>query len=368
MGDRYVESSLVNRGCWNRLKQVMSRAEGGEEVTVGYLGGSITMGSVATRQELCYAYLSHLWWKETFPQAKVNFVNAGIGATTSQFGVARAAQDLLPARPDVVFVEFSVNDDNTGHFQETYEGLIRRLWKSETAPALVLLHNAFYDDGRSAEEIHSALGRYYDLPCVSFKNSVYAKVAAGEVYGPDITPDNLHPNDRGHEMLADTVKWFLGQVWADASRQEPQTPFPEKPLTKNRYEGSVRLRNEELAPVRIEGFTPDRTVQNHITEIFRHGWTASQKGACIECDVNAACLAVQFRRSMHKPAPSATVTVDGEKAAVLNGEFDETWGDLLELQTVYESEAPGPHHVRIELTETHPDDAVPFYLVSLITA
>lgn len=370
MADKYLESCIVNRGNWKRLKECMKRAEAGGHLTIGNLGGSITMGSVATRQELCYAYLSHLWWKETFPQADISFVNAGIGATTSQFGVARADEDLLAYRPDVVFIEFSVNDDNEPHFKETYEGLVRRIYCSETKPAVVLLHNAFYDDGHSAEEIHTEIGRYYQVPGVSFKNSVMKKCLDGLIEAKDVSPDNLHPNDLGHSMLAETVKYFLNQVYGEVDVPEEAAVFPEKPVTKNRYEDSKRYRNPNLRVSAMEGFAVDTQEQRHITEIFRKGWTARQEGAFLECDVNAAALGVQFRRSVAHPAPSAKVIVDGdsEHAVLLNGEYDETWGDLIALQTVFENEEKKEHHIRIELCNTHPDDKVPFYLVSVIEA
>ena len=144
-------NSIVNRGNWKRLKESMLRARSGQRVSIGYIGGSITMGSLATTPEECYAYLSCQWWKDTFKNADILYHNVGIGATTSQFGAARVIEDLLTKSPDVIFVEFSVNDDNTEFFQETYEGLIRLIYQSNTKPAIILLHNAFFSDCLSSE-------------------------------------------------------------------------------------------------------------------------------------------------------------------------------------------------------------------------
>lgn len=38
-----------------RLKNCMRRAQDGAELTIGFLGGSITQGSLATKPENCYA-------------------------------------------------------------------------------------------------------------------------------------------------------------------------------------------------------------------------------------------------------------------------------------------------------------------------
>lgn len=55
------EASVVNRGNQTRLKEVFRRAKNGEKLTLGFLGGSITQGSLATRPELCYAYHVYEW-------------------------------------------------------------------------------------------------------------------------------------------------------------------------------------------------------------------------------------------------------------------------------------------------------------------
>ena len=52
----------------------MKKAEAGEPVKVGFLGGSITQGSLSSTPETCYAYLVYKWWKEKFPQAQINIL------------------------------------------------------------------------------------------------------------------------------------------------------------------------------------------------------------------------------------------------------------------------------------------------------
>ena len=62
-------------------------------------------------------------------------MNAGIGGTDSLFGAARLERDLLREQPDFVIVDFSVNDKAKECFQETFEGVLRKLlsWPSEPA-------------------------------------------------------------------------------------------------------------------------------------------------------------------------------------------------------------------------------------------
>ena len=175
------ENAIANRGNLFQLKRVMERAMAGEMITLGFLGGSITQGSLATKPENCYAYRVYEWWSRQFPNAKTMYVNAGIGATTSEYGVARVEADLLKHQPDVVIVEFSVNDESTEHFKETYEGLVRKILREETAPAVLLVHNVYYHNGANAQMMHAQVGRHYDLPAVSMQSS-YLPGSGGRTY------------------------------------------------------------------------------------------------------------------------------------------------------------------------------------------
>lgn len=141
-------------------------------------------------------------------------------------------------------------------------------------------------------------------------------------------------------------------------------------MTLNRYEHSRRLQGQKLEANACQGFAEDTTPQKHMTDIFKCGWEAWEEGAYLEFAMTGSVLAVQYRRTINKPAPAARVIVDGDEAGavLLDGEFDETWGDLLALTTVFEKEKPEEHHVRIEVCRTHEKDASGFYLVSVITA
>ena len=95
---------ISNLGNPNRILHVMARAMRGETLRIGFIGGSITQGSLSSAPDTCYAYLVYQWWCKTFPKAEVTYINAGIGGTTSQFGVARVEEDLLAKKPDFVIV------------------------------------------------------------------------------------------------------------------------------------------------------------------------------------------------------------------------------------------------------------------------
>ena len=364
------EDGMVFHGNTERIAKVLKKAEAGEPVTLGYLGGSITQGSLSSTPDTCYAAMTTKWWKEQYPQTEFTYINGGIGGTTSQFGAARVDSDILAYEPDFVVIEFSVNDDNNLFFRETYEGLVRKVYSSKTAPAVLLVHNIFYEDGRNAQDQHETIGRYYNIPCVSMKTSVYQAIAHGKIAVRDVTPDDLHPNDAGHALLAGLITHFLAKVQkedvsgvTDTVRNPEELP---KPITANAYQNSVRYQTYNSAP-RLNGFVADTEEQWHITDIFKRGFIGKKAGDSIRFEIEGTGIAVQYRKSVKHPACVAKVVLDNDEpgAVVLDGNFDETWGDCLYITTVAKHTEDKLHTVEITVTEGD-ETMVPFYLVSVI--
>ena len=142
----------MNTSNFARLKELFRRAAAGQELTIGFLGGSITQGSLSTQPGNAYAFRVYQWFVDTFPQSKFHYVNGGIGGTSSHYGVARAVTDVLMYQPDFVAVDFSVNDLDVPFRQETYEGVVRKLLTWLSHPAVVLLNNIYYDTGETAQD------------------------------------------------------------------------------------------------------------------------------------------------------------------------------------------------------------------------
>ena len=364
-----------------RLKNLMKRAANGESLVIGFLGGSITQGSLSSTPETCYAYLVYEWWKKSFPNAAFSFVNGGIGGTTSHYGGARAWKDVLCYRPDIVTVDFSVNDDANEFFEETYEGTLRRLLMAPSAPAVIVLNNVFYDTGKNAQEYHNRIADHYGIPHVSIKDTIFPDVESGKIVRADITPDNLHPNDKGHRLVADEICKLLDSIKAeveeeaiagenieDKSMKTEESILLPEPLTENAYEHSRLIQIQDNEAI-LDGFLVDPIEKKGMLDIFKNGWTAAHTNDKISFEIECSCLAVQYRKSVQQPVPKAKAVIDGDEAhaVILDGNFTEDWGDCLYLEPLLHHAEKKVH--RIEITVTDAKDIVrPFYLVSLIVS
>lgn len=360
------DAGIVNCGNNYRLKNVFKRAINGDNLTIAFIGGSITQGCLSSVHETCYAYLTYKWWETTFPNANLKYLNAGIGGTTSHLGVGRVEEDVLSYEPDFVIVEFSVNDESNTFFEETYEGLIRKVYSSKKKPAVLIVNNVYYHNGGNAELFHNRIGRHYDIPCVSMQSSIFPQVVKGIIDNRDITPDDLHPNDNGHALVAAVITNFLNKVLIDINNDESEAEYKE-PVTLNRYETAVRYRNKDIDAVTSD-FEKDLSKQENITDCFKYGWSSTKPCSKLVFEIEGSEIAVQYRKSMSGKSCTAKVIIDDDEnnAVNLDGNFDEDWGDKLELTVIAENLPKTKHKVTI-ITEDK-EAKVPFYVVSVIAA
>lgn len=349
-----------------RLKHCMRRAREGGELTIAFFGGSITQDCAATVHENCYAYRVFRWWEETFPTAKFHYVNGGIGGTSSHFGAARAVSDLLMYQPDFVVVDFSVNDIENELHAETYEGVLRQILSWPSAPAVVLLNNIYYDTGYTDQDCHNELGDWYGLPHVSVRDTIYQRMLAGEFTRDQLTADGLHPNDFGHGLIAGEITGFLEAVRARMDETEEETPLP-APMTANSYEHARRLTIRECSPV-LSGFRADTEEKKGHLDCFKNGWIGQKPGDSIRFEVEGSCIAVQYRKTVRRPALAAQLVLDEGAPILLDGNFQEDWGDCLWLEPILHRGVEGKHTVEITILDAQAENATPFYLLSLIVA
>ena len=201
-------------GCDDRaLGAVMRKAEAGEPVSIVCIGGSITQGTIsggAKDSEIlksgeipskrAYADIFFEWWKERFPEGSFTFVNAGIGGTDSYLGVHRLEQDVLEHNPDLVLVEFSVNDGNDNFHKMSYDNLIYNLLNDENAPAVMLLFMA-QTNGASAQGNHVLVGFHYSVPMVSYANVMADMIETGRFSEKEMSGDQVHPSALGLSLI-----------------------------------------------------------------------------------------------------------------------------------------------------------------------
>lgn len=357
--EMYERATQFLEGDLTRLAKAMRKAQNGEEITVGVIGGSITEKYSASSYEKCYASHVQRWWEERFPDTKVNFINAGIGGTSSYLGVHRADEDLLYAKPDVVVVEFSVNDGNDMFFKKSYDNLVRKILFEEQEPAVMLLFTT-QENGTNAQENDSLIGFKYHLPMLSYANAVLPSIEAGEFTWKDISPDNVHPNDRGHAIIGEIVYRYLNEVYARLDDiSEEVTPFKEKAITKEVYLNATLLDSDDIEPT-CWGSYEEKAVNWYLP----NNWYTATGEEAITFEVEAANIGIAYQRTTDGTYGQYEVYIDGEYVRTLDGNFKDGWGSTLQPDEVYVSDEKAKHTIEIRKAADSTGDQ--FAIVALL--
>lgn len=340
-----IQRAVVNPGNAARLADAMKRAQAGEKITIGTIGGSITQGTAASTTDERYANRALQWWAKTFPKAQLDFVNAGIGATDSYIGVHRVDADLLSKKPDVVIVEFSVNDTDAALNLQTYDSLVRKILQAENHPAVILLFTT-QEDGTSLQDTHMQIGSAYNLPMISYKNAVLPEIEAGKFTWRDISPDNIHPNSVGHGIIGELLWSYFNSVYAKLDQIDTSDlTFTATPVTKDLYAKGQLLDSKTLTPKTMQGFE-----QAEVSNQFPNDWTTKEGGE-LTFEVTGSNIGVLYYKTVDGKSGQYCVYVDDRLIQVLDGDFTGGWGNYAQAQQVYTSDTPSTHTVTIKQLE-----------------
>ena len=199
--------------------------------------------------------------------------------------------------------------------------------------------------GGNAQEWHGKIGEHYGLPMVSFRDALWPEIEAGRLTWEDVEGDIVHPNDRGHQYMADFIAQVLGRLLdelPDDAELPERAPVPE-PLISDIFERTSFGTANDVVPTANEGWELFDTW-------FGKGWKSSDPGAVLEFEISGTCVSLAYYR-IKGDMGRARVMIDGEDAGVMEGWFEADWGGYCNFHEAKRGLAPGTHTVRIELLD-----------------
>jgi len=204
-----------------------------EPLTIGFIGGSITnQGNYTTPLK---KYLNEIL--DADARGGITYIDnqkSGVGGTGSDLGVYRIEKDIIKYNPDIVFIEFAVNDGYKADATEAVknerladiENLVRQLMELPHQPMVIMLdlttkslqeNRPVIDD---AENFRSVYGiENVDVAKYLWDNTKTeenpdgryvwsnADVTDGEIALTD--NDAVHPNAEGGKIYADYMNEVL---------------------------------------------------------------------------------------------------------------------------------------------------------------
>ncbi|WP_164545457.1 SGNH/GDSL hydrolase family protein [Paenibacillus albus] len=263
------------------LPRLAAKLLRGEAVTVAYLGGSITEGAGASRQdETSWRALTGQYLAQRYPHSSFTFINAGVGGTNSTFGAHRLHSHVLSqGEIDLLFVEFSVNDgEDREESIRGMEGIVRQCRRQSPWTELCFVYTAadknLSDTLPFNIAVHEEVAAYYQIASVNLAGGVQDRIHAGMVTWEALAPDRVHPNDEGYALYASYLKAFLEQEVRLSGVGAAAEPDPSElrlapPLDDRNYEHSMMA--DCGAAVASSGFTLQELGKDEPLMNWRYG-------------------------------------------------------------------------------------------------
>jgi lysophospholipase L1-like esterase len=357
------------------LPNVLAKLKAGAEVRIAYLGGSITAQDGWRPKTLN-------WFRQRFPNAKVSEINAAIGGTGSDLGVFRLQHDALEHKPDLLFVEFAVNDGGAPPEQiyRCMEGIVRQTWKQDAATDICFLYTVAgnmletLQQGRfpSSASAMEKVAEHYGIPSIHMGLEVARLEKAGKLIfkgdkpktdaekaalGDKIlfSPDVVHPyTDTGHQLYLEAVVRSFERIEKVGKPGPHLLPMP---FVADNWEAAkmIQLSKATLSPgwhrldAKID--TIAKSFGNRLPEV----WKASQPGESISFRFRGTT--VRIYDLLGPDCGQVTIVLD-DRPPVTKARFDAycTYHRLASL-SVGEELPEAVHTVKITILPNQPDKA-----------
>ncbi len=340
---RMIADSLVSTGNNYRLKKVIEKCKRGEDVTIAYIGGSITQGAGGKPiNTMCYAYRSYEAFCEMFSPCggdNVHYVKAGVGGTPSEFGMVRYDRDVTKdgeIKPDLVVIEFAVNDEGDETEGVSFESLVMKILQAENAPAVLLNFAVFMSDWNLQDRLQP-IGERYELPMVSVKDAVVPQFEQSHVITKrQFFYDIYHPTNDGHRIMADCIAYLFGAVDKEEMAAE-DISLDKEPVYGIQFKDLVRFDRKDAsayAKVTQTGYDAcdtdiqyvERNMDLNATPEFEDNWMNDGSVSGAEFKMNLTCknLVAVIKDSGSSEFGTADIYVDGKVVKSINP-LDNGW-------------------------------------------
>lgn len=328
--------TLVSCGegiAWHALMQK-------SPLKIACLGGSVTQG---------YAD-NEVRWQTAFP-AQLERALRARGIDTEMTVVAEpgidsmicsmlAETDIIPHEPDLVFLEFAINDTTLRHNVHSFESLLRRmlLLPSHPAVCILMMRSA---KGYSCESFMLPMAEHYGLPCISMRKGLEKPLESGAMQWTDFADGESHPHEEGHRLLTDCILHLL-----DTALAEPETapkPLPEPWLDV------PFLTLHRIVPGTYPEIETGAPVVDTEEWFFRQAWELSGKKGCgMTIRMECRSVIVIFEVNNQPEYGSCRVTVDGvPMREPLRSNSIYGWGNPYHM-ILLQAEETGMHTITLE--------------------
>lgn len=360
-----LTKAQLNVGNNLRLKEIIRKAQTGEKITIAAIGGSITEGAGARSYEECYAYQTYKKFKDEYglgDGSNVSFINAGVGGTPSTFGIMRYERDIVnrvtdpDSLPDIVLVEYAVNDHDEPTKHACYESLVKSILEQPNNPVVILVF-AVFPDGFTLQNELEKVGATYDLMMVSTKDAVFPYIDI-QWTSKEFFHDIYHPTTLGHTVMADCIfNTIKTAAEKDRSLKDINLDVPAaygtqyvglKTIFKDSYEDSISLSVGSFSENDTNAYT-----NYPIGKVYEQNFHHTSGSESLFFTVSCKNLLLAYRAVNDATFGEIDVYVDDIKVKTFNGNTG-SWGQSV-TELIISNPNSAEHKIEIKMTEGSED-------------
>ncbi len=310
----FYKTSINSMGNTYRLTSKLEAAENGEPLTIAYLGGSITEGTNYSKPFSKYV-------EQTFAKGSFKEINAGLSGTSSVVGLVRCEDNVIKNNPDIIFLEFSVNDHEDIMYKKCFESLIKKCLSQPNEPAVVVLINRS-KGGFSSQTQMVAAGKNFDVPIISMADALTKAFNTKLLQPDDYFQDEYHPHEKGGQYVADCLAYFFRQAMRTENRSDSYI-IPTTYAYGSEYADCVNVDPSKLDGFNAGSFTRGNGYgQGKLP--YSYNFQKNSANNPMTFKVNAKGFIVVFTANSTGMG-NIIVTVNG-KSTKISGNKQYTWG------------------------------------------
>ena len=158
--------------------------------------------------------------KDAYPYAVINVIVTAIGGETSKRGAERFEKDVLVHKPDVLLIDYGLNDRGIG-LEDAKTAWTNMIKKAQAQDVKVILLSPTADQRCDLEDPEDSLNQHaqqirrlaarFNVALVDSIAEFKAHVKKGGKL-EDLMSQRNHPNRKGHDLVVSAaIKWFSSQ-------------------------------------------------------------------------------------------------------------------------------------------------------------
>ena len=257
----------------------------------------------------------------------------------TDIGLVRSENNVVSKDPDIVFVEFSVNDHEDIMYKKCFESVIKKFLDLPNEPAVVILINRA-KGGFSSQKQMLPVGENFDIPIISMDNALTKAFNSGLLSTGDYFTDEYHPHDKGGQLIADCLGYFFRKAMKTENRSASYT-VPNSTVYGTEYQNCTYVDPKNLTNFNAGSWTAGAGY--NFGSILPYSYTLNG-GSPMTFTANGKGFIVVFKANSSGMG-SIDVTVNG-KTTKISGNKQYCWGGP-DAELGYYQETSGELNVSI---------------------